>query len=85
VALRPNLSEGLPFSKRIYHLYFYIGKLIKNFRSFFLSTDFIIPASIEDFGRQQTRRARILGFKRPAEVNMKMPGMSPKPQKDWRI
>jgi hypothetical protein len=35
VALRPNLSEGLPFSKRIYYLSFLlIGMLIENFRSF---------------------------------------------------
>ena len=37
-ALRPNLSEGLPFSKRIYCCSFLlIGILIKNFRFFYLS------------------------------------------------
>jgi len=37
-ALRPNLSEGLPFSKRIYCFSsLLIGMLIKNFRFFYLS------------------------------------------------
>ncbi|MBW2076244.1 MAG: helix-turn-helix domain-containing protein [Deltaproteobacteria bacterium] len=50
------------------------------------STRVLYPReSIEDFERQNTKKAKVLEFKRPAEVNRKTPGMSSKPQKEWRI
>lgn len=42
-------------------------------------------ASVEDFERKYTKKAKIIEFRKPAEVKRKMPGMSSKPKKEWRI
>ena len=50
------------------------------------STRVLYPReSIEDFERQNTKKEKVLEFRRPAEVNRKTPGMSSKPKKEWRI
>jgi len=50
------------------------------------STRVLYPReSIEEFERQHTRKAKVLEFKRPAEITRIKPGMSPKPHKEWRI
>ena len=50
------------------------------------STRVLYPReSIEEFERQNTRKAKILEFKRPAEITRKKPGVSSKPRKEWRI
>jgi uncharacterized protein YjcR len=42
--------------------------------------------SIEEFEKQHTKKAKIIEFKKPAEVKREMPGMSSKPnKKEWRI
>ena len=41
--------------------------------------------SIEEFENQHTKKAKVIQFKKPAEVKREMPGMSSKPHKEWRI
>jgi len=41
--------------------------------------------SIDEFERRFTKKAKVIELKRPAEIKREMPGMSSKPQKDWRI
>lgn len=41
--------------------------------------------SVEEFEKQHTQRAKVLEFKRPAEVKRETPGMSSKPEQEWRI
>jgi len=41
--------------------------------------------SIEEFERLHTTKAKVIEFKKPAEVKREMPGMSSKPRKEWRI
>jgi excisionase family DNA binding protein len=50
------------------------------------STRVLYPReAVEEFEKQHTRRAKILEFRRPAEVKKGKPGVSSKPQKEWRI
>lgn len=50
------------------------------------STRVLYPKeSIDAFERQNTRKAKVIPFRKPAEVKREMPGMSSKPQKEWRI
>jgi excisionase family DNA binding protein len=50
------------------------------------STRVLYPReSVEEFERQHTKKAKILEFKRPAEVKKEVHGMSSNPQKEWRI
>ena len=51
------------------------------------SSRVLYPAeSIEDFERQHTKKAKVIEFKKPAEVKREMPGMSSSPnKKEWRI
>jgi len=41
--------------------------------------------SVDEFERKHTKKAKILEFKRPAEVKREKPGVSSKPEKEWRI
>jgi uncharacterized protein YjcR len=41
--------------------------------------------SIEDFERQHTKKAKVIEFKKPAEIKRIKPEVSAKPQKEWRI
>jgi transposase len=41
--------------------------------------------SIEEFERQHTKKAKVIEFKKPAEIKREMSGMSSKPKKEWRI
>ena len=50
------------------------------------STRILYPReSMEDFERQHTQKAKIIQFKRPAEIQRTKPEVSSKPQKEWRI
>jgi predicted site-specific integrase-resolvase len=50
------------------------------------STRVLYPKeSVETFERQNTKKAKIINFRKPAEVKREMPGMSSKPKKEWRI
>jgi hypothetical protein len=52
------------------------------------STRVLYPRkSVEELEKNCTKRerGRVNNFKKPAEVKMKMPGMSSRPQKEWRI
>ena len=52
------------------------------------STRVLYPRkSVEELEKNCTKRekARAKNFKKPAEVKRKMPGMSSRPQKEWRI
>ena len=50
------------------------------------STRVLYPKeSIETFERQHTKKAKIIKFRKPAEIKRKMPGMSSKSKKEWRI
>jgi len=50
------------------------------------STRVLYPRkSIEGFENQHTKKAKILEFKRPAEIQRTKPGVSSKLQKEWRI
>jgi excisionase family DNA binding protein len=50
------------------------------------STRVLYPKeAVEDFEKQHTRKAKVLEFKRPAEVKKEIHGMSSNPQKEWRI
>lgn len=52
------------------------------------STRVLYPRkSVEELEKNCTKRekARVNNFKKPAEVKRKMPGMSSRPQKEWRI
>jgi excisionase family DNA binding protein len=50
------------------------------------STRVLYPReAVEEFEKQHTRKAKILKFRRPAEVKKGKPGVSSKPQKEWRI
>jgi len=50
------------------------------------STRVLYPKeSIDTFERQNTRKAKIIEFRKPAEVKRKMPGMSSKSKKEWRV
>ena len=40
---------------------------------------------IEEFEQQHTKKAKILEFKKPAEVKKGKPEVSPKSEKEWRI
>jgi excisionase family DNA binding protein len=41
--------------------------------------------AIDEFEKQHTKKAKILEFKRPAEVKREKPEVSPKSEKEWRI
>jgi len=67
---------------------------VKNWRDAGLLRYFQPPGSsrvmypkeyIEEFEQQHTKKAKILEFKRPAEIKREKPGMSSKPRKEWRI
>jgi len=50
------------------------------------STRVLYPkVTIEEFEKQHTKKAKILEFKRPAEVKKEKPEVSAKSQKEWRI
>ncbi len=50
------------------------------------STRVLYPVgSIEEFERSHTKKAKVIEFKKPAEIKREMPGMSSKPKKEWRI
>ncbi len=50
------------------------------------STRVLYPReSIEDFERQHTKKAKVLEFRRPAEIKRIKPEVSSKQQKEWRI
>jgi excisionase family DNA binding protein len=50
------------------------------------STRVLYPKeTVEDFEKQHTRKAKVLEFKRPAEVKKGKPEVSPKSEKEWRI
>ena len=50
------------------------------------STRVLYPReAVEEFEKQHTKKAKILEFRRPAEVKKGKPGVSSKPQKEWRI
>jgi hypothetical protein len=50
------------------------------------STRVLYPKeSVETFERQNTKKAKVIPFRKPAEIRRKMHGMSSKPQKEWRI
>jgi len=52
------------------------------------STRVLYPRkSVEELEKNWTKRekARVINFKKPAEVKREMPGMSSRPQKEWRI
>ena len=50
------------------------------------STRVLYPRkAVEEFERQHTKKAKILEFKRPAEVKKEKPEVSAKSQKEWRI
>jgi len=51
------------------------------------STRVLYPReSVEEFERQHTKKAKVLEFKRPAEVKREKPGVSAKSEKKiWRI
>ena len=41
--------------------------------------------SIEEFENKHTKKAKVIQFKKPAEVKREMHGMFSKPHKEWRI
>jgi transposase-like protein len=41
--------------------------------------------SVDELERRYTKQAKDFEFKKSAEVKRKMPGMSSKPKKEWRI
>ena len=50
------------------------------------STRVLYPReAVEEFEKQHTKKAKILEFKRPAEVKKGKPEVSPKSEKEWRI
>ena len=50
------------------------------------STRVLYPReAIEEFERQHTKKAKVLEFKRPAEVKKGKPEVSTKSQREWRI
>ena len=50
------------------------------------STRVLYPReSIEDFERQNTKKAKVIEFRRAAEIQRTKPGISSKPHKEWRI
>jgi DNA-binding transcriptional regulator YiaG len=50
------------------------------------STRVLYPAdSIEEFERQHTKKAKVIEFKKPAEIQRTKPEVSPRPKKEWRI
>jgi len=50
------------------------------------STRVLYPRqAVEEFEKQHTKKAKILKFKRPAEVKKGKPEVSPKSEKEWRI
>ena len=50
------------------------------------STRVLYPKeSVEGFERQHTKKAKILEFKKPAEIKRTKPEVSSKPRKVWRI
>ena len=50
------------------------------------STRVLYPReAIEQFEKQHTKKAKVLEFKRPAEVKKGKPEVSPKSEKEWRI
>jgi excisionase family DNA binding protein len=50
------------------------------------STRVLYPReSIEGFENQHTKKAKVVEFKRPAEIQRIKPGVSSKLQKEWRI
>lgn len=42
-------------------------------------------ASVEEFERRYTKKAKVIPFRRPVEIKRKMPGMSSNSKKEWRI
>ena len=50
------------------------------------STRVLYPReSIEEFEKQHTKKAKIIEFKKPAEIKRNKPEVSTKPQREWRI
>jgi predicted site-specific integrase-resolvase len=50
------------------------------------STRIIYPVeAIEEFERRNTTQEKVVEFVRPAEIQRIKPGVSSKPQKEWRI
>ena len=50
------------------------------------STRILYPKeSIEEFESQHTRKAKVIEFKRPAEIKRTKPEVSSKFKKEWRI
>ena len=50
------------------------------------STRVLYPIeSVEEFEGRYRKRARTIEQRKPAEVKREVPGMSSKPQKEWRI
>ena len=50
------------------------------------STRVLYPReSVDEFEKQHTRKAKVIEFRKPAEIKRKMPGVSSKPKKEWRI
>ena len=50
------------------------------------STRVLYPKeTVEEFEKQHTRKAKVLEFKRPAEVKKGKSEVSPKSEKEWRI
>jgi hypothetical protein len=41
--------------------------------------------SVEKFERSYTQKAKVIPFRRPAEIKGTKPGVSSKPRKEWRI
>ena len=50
------------------------------------STRVLYPTeSVETFERQNTKKAKVIEFRKPAEVKREMPEVSSKSKKEWRI
>jgi len=41
--------------------------------------------SVSGFQQQHIKRAKVLEFKKPAEIKREMPGISSKSKKEWRV
>jgi excisionase family DNA binding protein len=50
------------------------------------STRVLYPReSVQQFEERHTKKAKVLEFKRPAEIERKKPGISSSPEQEWRI
>jgi excisionase family DNA binding protein len=50
------------------------------------STRVLYPRdSVQQFEEQHTKKAKVLEFKRPTEIKRKKPGVSSRPEQEWRI